>query len=1255
MERSKTFNAAIEGANYHPLLKQTLWLILAAWVYTLSFVFNNYWSQYASYKSVTASFQKDVKRREKAFNNFVADTTELSKLAQHRYNENSLKSTERQPVQIFLYRATAATSPPAFWSTNAVLPLPEHVSTLPTGSLVQYGNGTYEFLKRTFGTGKQQIIVIGLIQLHESFFIENAKLKSHFPGFNGLGDKMELTQNTGPYTILGETGKPICWLKPLAIVPQPAVLFNWPTFIVEILATCFLVLFITRFSHALLWYNHGKHQWVGFVFFICALLLLRFGIGYFNTPINLPNKEWGNHLTEVSEKTNLQLFLLNGILGLWCSIFLMQNSKALKQILINQKETSKLLLAIVIAGLLIVLQFFIVVFFRELYISDNPPLDLANFFSFDINSLLAFGIIFLFSAVHFIIGRLLIRGIRWLVGQRTWIGLLGIALLGLVFLSASIGKSYLLSLMLSLMWLLAFFYVMNLPRHNMLKSNKTGVLVGWMFLYAVSLAFLLGLASSKRIQAQTNSLGKSLLLQNDRTSEYSLRIAVSNIRSVDWSEYFTNAYTSTRILHHIDSINEQYFSGYLSRYKTNVFLFDNEANSLSKISTQTFESLNTLYSKQGVATDFEGLHYFGESVDDFGYVSKSPIMNKETDTQVGWLFTLTRTVGFRQAVAPELFRQLQDFAVDLPQGYSYAWYKNGVLIDQYRNYPFPSLMPRQATQSTWENEKSGVYELWLNAGSNTVLALAAQHNFGFRFMSLMAYIFGAFLIAYALFSFLILLYRGKLFSQSFWRSYSLNLQTQIRATIVSILLVSFVIIAGITVAFFIKQYRSGNQDKLAKTVQVVATDIIRNLPEDYTNLPYTEKADLVKKLLYSSTQHVNVDANFYSTTGVLLASTQAILFDKGVISPMADPVAWSQLSNGQINRYIATEKIGNLSYTSIYQPLRTKNSQVFGYLQVPYFASQNELNQEISNFLVILLNIIAFVFLLSGGVAFWISGSITKSFDLIAQKMNRLRLSERNERIEWHRDDEIGRLVQHYNTMVDQLEISAQKMAKNEREMAWREMARQVAHEIKNPLTPMKLNLQFLQKAISENRSNVADITQRVAGNLVGQIDHLSKIAYDFSQFANLGDTSPELLDADDMLETVLQLYSMHENLTIERLNPKTNYWVMADKTQLNRLFTNLIQNAVEAMKPNTPLHIGIKTSMLADSFFMISIADDGQGIPPEIQTRIFAPNFTTKSGGTGLGLAICMAIVENAGGEIWFNTSHTGTTFFIKLPMVAV
>jgi nitrogen fixation/metabolism regulation signal transduction histidine kinase len=395
------------------------------------------------------------------------------------------------------------------------------------------------------------------------------------------------------------------------------------------------------------------------------------------------------------------------------------------------------------------------------------------------------------------------------------------------------------------------------------------------------------------------------------------------------------------------------------------------------------------------------------------------------------------------------------------------------------------------------------------------------------------------------------------------------------------------------------------------------------------------------------------DINIYDLDGNLQVSSNLFVYNKGILSKKMHPLAYYNLHQLNTIQYSNEEQMGGISYVSIYRPLRDDAGNAIAYLNIPSFTTQDELKEEISNFLVTIINLNAFIFLIAGTIALFLTNRITNSFLLISKKMQEVNLGKTNEEIEWMRNDEIGGLVKEYNKMVKKLEESAVALAKSEREGAWREMARQVAHEIKNPLTPMKLSIQYLQKAIDNNSPNVKEMAGSVAKTLVEQIDHLSKIASDFSQFANIGNPKKEVFDLHEMLYSLTSLYETTENLLFKWVPVYQRIMVFADKTQLNRLFTNLLQNALEACDSNSRRVISVSEEM-GDESIIVKVTDNGEGIPLEMQSKIFIPNFTTKSSGTGLGLAMSKTIVEQAKGRIWFETKEgEGTTFYVELPVL--
>ena len=249
---------------------------------------------------------------------------------------------------------------------------------------------------------------------------------------------------------------------------------------------------------------------------------------------------------------------------------------------------------------------------------------------------------------------------------------------------------------------------------------------------------------------------------------------------------------------------------------------------------------------------------------------------------------------------------------------------------------------------------------------------------------------------------------------------------------------------------------------------------------------------------------------------------------------VATPMMMNEMALMKITvQYFKEEKIGKLNFISNYVPVIDGSGREYAYLNIPYFTSESKLQEEIANFLVTIINLNAFIFLIAGIVALFITNRITRSFSFISKKMKAVSLGQLNEAIDWKRDDEIGELVKEYNKMVAKLDDSAVALAKSEREGAWREMARQVAHEIKNPLTPMKLSLQYLQKSISNDAGNVKELTANVAQTLVEQIDHLNHIAGEFSQFANIGNPHNEVFNLNDVITLACQLHAVDERIRI--------------------------------------------------------------------------------------------------------------------------
>jgi two-component system, NtrC family, nitrogen regulation sensor histidine kinase NtrY len=285
-------------------------------------------------------------------------------------------------------------------------------------------------------------------------------------------------------------------------------------------------------------------------------------------------------------------------------------------------------------------------------------------------------------------------------------------------------------------------------------------------------------------------------------------------------------------------------------------------------------------------------------------------------------------------------------------------------------------------------------------------------------------------------------------------------------------------------------------------------------------------------------------------------------------------------------------------------------------------------------------------------LALLLSRYITKPLQQIGNQFSRVKIGNKNAKIEWTRKDEIGRLVEEYNRMIDEMEKSAELLARSERESAWRQMARQVAHEIKNPLTPIKLSMQLLMRAWNDKAPDWEVRLKRFSQTLIMQIDTLSSIASEFSDFAQMPEPQIQEFDIIPLVQQSVSLYRDQSDCDITFETGLQECFIKADPNQILRVFNNLIKNALQAIPGDRQGEIRIKLAIIGDAC-EISFQDNGTGIANDRQTRIFSPNFTTKTAGMGLGLAMVKNIIENSSGRIWFKTDPgEGTTFFVSLPL---
>jgi nitrogen fixation/metabolism regulation signal transduction histidine kinase len=474
----------------------------------------------------------------------------------------------------------------------------------------------------------------------------------------------------------------------------------------------------------------------------------------------------------------------------------------------------------------------------------------------------------------------------------------------------------------------------------------------------------------------------------------------------------------------------------------------------------------------------------------------------------------------------------------------------------------------------------------------------------------------------------------------------LYIRTRIQTSIIFIVFITLLFTSYFTISFITQKYNNRQTERLMKKLRNVVLTLEN---ENISSNDYNTTSEL-GAFINQIADFYDTDITLFNADGEVMASSISKIYDEGVVSPMMHPLAYYHLKLLRESQFSQDEHIALLYFQAAYAPVFKNKSEVFGYLQLPYFNQQADLLAEISSVIVGFINLYVLLFLIIGVIAYLVSRNISYPLTLIQQKLSSTVLGEKNELIQWHRDDEIGELVKQYNHMIGQLEESARKLAETEREGAWREIAKQIAHEIKNPLTPMKLSIQHLQRAYKNEDANIGDKLNRTATLLINQIDTLSELANEFSSFAKMPTPNYEPINVEQALREMVSLYSLNTHAHIGLQNSVTSE-LLFDPSYFSRSIGNIIKNATQAIAEDEEGFISIDASENTENIVIV-VKDNGSGMSEEQASQIFKPYFSTKISGMGLGLPIVKNMIESGGGSISFQSVlGQGTTFTIVLP----
>jgi len=652
--------------------------------------------------------------------------------------------------------------------------------------------------------------------------------------------------------------------------------------------------------------------------------------------------------------------------------------------------------------------------------------------------------------------------------------------------------------------------------------------------------------------------------------------------------------------------------------------------------------------------------YFYENIDEqyWSYLLEIPISRDAASQQENTMvLEFIRSRREQSKVYTELLVDQPYKRLQRLNKYDFAVYRNGKQLDSKGNI-YGSVLtldklpgPDAYLEQTMGNRTEIIYQ---SADEKTVVIIGRDRETIIKMISLFSYMLtlmiGIVFIAMGLNT----IFKFVPDTFNFYLLRSPSLKNKIQLAVVVLTVFSFLFIGFTTTWFFKNSSEEYHEKRLERKASSVLTDAQREIERMGVTRDLRESD--IKSILNPVSETHRIDINLYDLKGNLIGSSEDDLYRKEVISRQMGSVAFQALSRHGRSHYTQDgEHIGSLKYKAAYVSLLGPEEKPVAYMGLPYYSKQSKMSNDVTLFLSTLINVYVFLLFIAGGISMWTARSITKHITKIGEKLKETKLGKNNTPLEWESDDEIGVLIKEYNKMIRQLDSSVKKLAQSEREGAWREMAKQVAHEIKNPLTPMKLSIQYLQHAFQSRPDNIEPLLKRVAATLIEQIDNLSHIATEFSNFAKMPQAENQQIVLNNHVTSVYNLFRS-ENVDLRLSVPKESFVVFADKNHLVRVFNNLIKNAIQAVPEERSGVITVSLYKQDDEVAIVCVHDNGSGISDDKKDKVFVPNFTTKNSGTGLGLAISKNIIESVNGRIWFETEvNVGTKFFVELPIVEI
>ncbi len=1231
-------------------LKVRILLFILTLCFTVTAItVNNFYDRGEILLHEGSTIEKNLHKKEAEVRAFLADSVLFNSLKDVHQNEDlaqELIVNYGEKKQIYVY--TYSNNELIFWGSNTIVPKTDAGVSVGS-SFITWDNGWYEAFKKSDGG----FSVVCLIPIKKSYPLNNSYLQNKFSADLIKTNNLEIAtfKDSDVYNLRNSEGKYLLSLKLSSSFQNYFSTLEFLLWIFAAISATVLMSIICQWIANKGWVKLSILV-LGSFFMLARYLDLKYQF--------ISNRFYGGIFDPINYASSffapsLGALFLNILCITWLICYIYSYRYKLQ---ISRRSLSRFqsTLVFISFGVLIYLfSLLIVEVFKGLISNSSINFDVTNILKLNLYSWI--GVLSLCISLlnlYLIIETLFVIGLKLRISSKRRFSLF-ISIVIILFIGKLISGNLSVSF-----FLLAFVIYLRVWIVNEKGRFQLATYVAILLLFATIASLKQGSFQEKKLEAQ-QSLALQKLGSTDDPNAVLLFLDIEkqigqDSELIDFIHYPESF--DLRVIN--ESFRKNYFGGYLSRYDFNGYLFDSLGNSNDSLALAKLDYFKNkvIEGSRKVSVNFYRLN---DKIGYLNYFALLPI--REHDQDIGlYLIELNNKAVSRRSLFPEiLVHGNMDVSDDFGK-YSYAFYKGGKLQNQNGQFLYPQTdehYPKSLTNVSKIKDRNNFTHLIYKPDQNDTIILSSKNQNWWIQLASLSFLFLVFLVfsifVYA-FQWLFRILRDYEFNfrnlrWSFMISQNRILySTRIQAFVV-LAVVFTLVIAGIITYFNLSlQYRKQQEaSAISQGVQLAGALEARTFKSGYIN-----QTSLSEHEFNLMAETLSSDLNLYGIDGELIFSTQPKIYDLGLTSRYIHPEAWLYLDNYRSEEYLQRESIGNLNYLASYSSLKNEDKQTIAYLSLPFFSNQKELDDQLGLLLNTLINIYAFVIVALGLFAAFVANQITAPLALVQRSLARTTIGRTNEPIFWKRNDEIGSLIKEYNNMIVALDHSTNQIMRSERESAWREMAKQVAHEIKNPLTPLRLGVQLLNRSWRENDPDFDQKFERFSKSFIEQIESLNHIASEFSNFAKMPATILTDMNIVEVIEQAISIYSENNDIQISlKINGPHEVMIHGDRDQLLRSFNNLIKNAIEARVKGKPFVIHIKVESLFSGFVSIDIQDNGKGIDENIRERIFQPNFTTKSSGTGLGLAFVKQAIETIGGTISYKTkTSVGTTFYILIPL---